>query len=95
MPDDDMIAQQQELLRLQRQTLATYLQQHAAMGSANVPPVVIHGIRESRAAIQHIKAALREWGVAVDDSPDDVALAAPAEPAGAQYSASTFNFPEP
>ncbi|HEU5100242.1 MAG TPA: hypothetical protein VFU22_14540 [Roseiflexaceae bacterium] len=99
MLGDDMIAQQQELLRIQRQTLATYLQQHAAMGSAHVPPAVIHGIRESRAAIQHIKATLRDWGVAVDDYPDDVARATPAEaagaPTGAQHNTSTFNLREP
>ena len=83
MPDAETIAQQQELLHIQRQTLATYLQQHAAMGSAHVPPVVSHGIREARAAIQRIKVTLRGWGVAVDDHPDDGDLAAPAGAIGA------------
>ncbi len=96
MPDAETIAQQQELLHIQRQTLATYLQQHAAMGSAHAPPVVSHGIRESRAAIQRIKATLLGWGIAVDDHPGDRDLASsagePSVSAGTPSAASTFNF---
>jgi hypothetical protein len=78
MPDAETIAQQQELLHIQRQTLAVYIQQLAAMGSAHAPPAVHHGIREARAAIQRIKATLRGWGVAVDDLPNDSDMTAPA-----------------
>jgi hypothetical protein len=95
MLDDDTIDQQRKLLRIQRQTLATYLQQHAAMGSAYAPPVIDHGIREARAAIKQIKATLRESGVAVEDHPDDVAFVAPEETGAAQHGASMYGFPEP
>jgi hypothetical protein len=71
MPTPDDIRQQQELLHTHRRTLATYLKQQAALGSAFAPPGIAHGIYEARTAIAHIKAVLRGWGVAVDDYPDD------------------------
>lgn len=75
MPSQDDIRQQQELLVTHRRTLAHHLRQQAQHGSAYVPPAVAHGIHETRAAIA--QAALRGWGVAVDDHPDDT------EPPGA------------
>jgi hypothetical protein len=73
MPDQEQIAQQQRLLETHRQTLAGYLVQLAALGSAYAPPGVTYGIREARAAIERIKATLRSWGVLVEDLPDDEA----------------------
>lgn len=65
------IAQQKELLRLHRQTLAHFLQQQAALGTAFTPPAVANGIRETREQIRHVKQTLRDWGVAAEDMPDD------------------------
>jgi hypothetical protein len=71
----EAIDDQRGLLVSHRRTLAIYLKQLAQHGSANAPPSIEHGIREARAAIHHAKAALRGWGLAVDDHPDDTALA--------------------
>jgi hypothetical protein len=73
MPDQDQIAQQQRLLEVYRQTLAHYLGQFAMLGSAYAPPAITHGIREAREEIRHVKAALRGWGVPIEDLPDDQA----------------------
>jgi hypothetical protein len=62
---------QRRLLVAHRGTLATYQEQLAMHGAAYAPPGVFAGIREARAAIARIKAALRGWGQAVDDYPDD------------------------
>ncbi|NTV64521.1 MAG: hypothetical protein HGA65_13420 [Oscillochloris sp.] len=65
------VAAQRERLAAHRVTLATLLTQHAMLSSAYAPPAVAHGIREARAGIAACKAALRRWGVAVEDAPDD------------------------
>ena len=65
------IDQQLELLKTHRSTLAHYLRQQAQMGSVNIPPSMAHGIADARDNIRRIKHTLRDWGVAVDDYPDD------------------------
>ena len=67
----EAIDDQRELLAAHRRTLAVYLKQQAALGSAYAPPGVANGIHEARAGIQRAKASLRAWGVAVTDLPDD------------------------
>ncbi len=67
----EQIDDQRELLEAHRRTLAIYLKQQAALGSAYAPPGIANGIREARGAITRIKAALRGWGVQVADHPDD------------------------
>lgn len=60
-----------ERLGLVRETLRHHLKQLAIMGSAYAPPHVMHGIREARREIAHLKRSLRSWGIAVADHPDD------------------------
>jgi hypothetical protein len=71
MPNQDEIYEQQELLVTHRRTLASYLKQRAIHGITNVQPFVIYSIYEAREAISRIKTTLREWGVDVEDHPDD------------------------
>ena len=71
MPSQDEIDQQRRRLEAHRATLAHYLDQVSLLGSAHTPPGVSHGIREARDGIARCKAALRGWGVTVDDHPDD------------------------
>lgn len=68
---DAPIAEQQQLLAAHRATLAVYVRQQATLGSAYTPPGVVNGIAEARAAIRQAKVALRGWGVAVEDLPND------------------------
>jgi hypothetical protein len=68
---DDAIDAQRELFDAHRRTLGIYLKRLAQLGSANAAPEAFHGIREAREGIQRCKAALRGWGVAVMDLPDD------------------------
>jgi hypothetical protein len=67
----EAIDDQRELLAAHRRTLAVYLKQQAALGSAYAPPGVANGIREAREGIGRAKASLRAWGVDVADLPDD------------------------
>lgn len=72
MPDAETIAAQKELLAAHRRTLAHLLRQAAQHGGvAFAPPAMANGIAEARAGIQRSKDALRGWGVAVEDRPDD------------------------
>jgi nucleoside phosphorylase len=71
MSHQDEIAQQLKLLGIHRSTLAHYLNQRGILGEAFAPPVVAHGINEARTQIRRIKAALRSWGVAVEDQLND------------------------
>jgi hypothetical protein len=71
MPSKEDIARQYELLRIRRDNVHLYLQQHAQHGSAHVPPEVVHGLRENRVEIARIKRTLRRWRAEVDDHPDD------------------------
>lgn len=67
----EAIDDQRELLEAHRRTLAVYLKQSAALGSAYAPPAVANGMHEARAGIRRAKASLRAWGVDVADLPDD------------------------
>ena len=67
----EAIDDQRELLEAHRRTLAVYLKQLAALGSAYAPPAVANGMHEARAGIRCAKASLRAWGVDVADLPDD------------------------
>ncbi len=60
------------MLRINRRTLAHYLQQQATHSTAYAPPVITHGIREARDNIRRIKSILRNWAINVEDHPDDV-----------------------
>jgi len=68
--EEDIIAQQ-NLLRTHRRTLAVFLDQRAKHGSVHMPPSIAHGIDEARDQIREIKKTLRNWGVAVEDHPND------------------------
>lgn len=84
MPSADDIAQQQELLRENRRTLAHLIRQAAQYGGiAFAPPVVANAIAETRAAIAGRKAALRGWGAEVENLPDDAEDASTASQPGA------------
>lgn len=71
MPSRADIQKQQELLNIQRNTLAGYLHQLALHTTAYAPPSVFNGIHEARSQIRTIKACLLSWGVKVDEHPDD------------------------
>src|SRR5262249_54333954 len=71
MPDQEEINQHRKLLKAHRERLAHYLLQLANFGSAHAPPGVGNGIAEARDEIRHSKKILREWGVLVEDLPDD------------------------
>jgi hypothetical protein len=71
MPSQEDVANQQELLAVYRRTLAQLLRQQAQIGELYAPPAINYGIDEARANIRRIKATLREWGVPVEDHPDD------------------------
>lgn len=66
------ISQQQELLEKHRKTLAYSVLQLAQFG-LHAPAHVALQIQESRDNISRIKQVLREWGVRVEDLPDDAA----------------------
>jgi len=71
MPEQEQIDQQMALLETHRRTLQFVLLEQAKFGAGYVPPQLRHSIFEARAAIRGCKAALRDWGVAVEDQPDD------------------------
>jgi len=71
MPSPDDIASQQALLQSYRKTLDHYLQQKALFGSAYVPPHVTNGIDSAREDIARIKSILKDWGITVEDLPND------------------------
>jgi outer membrane protein assembly factor BamB len=67
------IDQQQQLLMTYRRNLAHYLGQKARFGETFVPAHIASSIGEERANILRVKSILGEWGVKVDDHPDDEA----------------------
>jgi hypothetical protein len=72
MPDQEEIQHQLHLLTLHRRTLAGYLSQQAALGgAAYTTPPITNGLHETWENIRRIKDILREWGVVVEDLPDD------------------------
>jgi hypothetical protein len=71
-PDQEQIANQQNLLETYRRMLVIHLRQQALAGGAPfAAPSVINGINEARASIRRIKGVLRDWSVQIVDSPDD------------------------
>ena len=76
MPNQEEIDNQQELLRRYRQTLHIYLRQLAELGHQHAPPGLFNGIQECRDHIQRIKGKLRQFGVVVEDLPDDAEASA-------------------
>ncbi len=76
MPSQQGLANLQKRLVAHRAILATLLTQQGTHAAANVPPAVVSGIHEAREEIRRIKAALRGWGVEVEDLLDDVLPAA-------------------
>lgn len=74
MASQEDIEQQQDLLSTHRRTIAHLLRQAAAHGGETYAPVsVANGMYEARQNIANTKAALRSWGVEVEDLPDDIA----------------------
>ncbi len=71
MPFQEDIEVQRELLAAHRRTLSIYLRQLASSGFVHAPPTVLNGIQEARGNIARIKTVLRDWGVEVEDLPDD------------------------
>ena len=69
MQNQDEISQQQDLLAIYRRRLAHNLNQQAKGHGTSF--ALMEDIRDSRAAIRRIKAALRTAGVLVEDHPDD------------------------
>lgn len=67
MPSQNDIEAQLKLLATNRRTLEHYIIQRDTLGSAHVPPMVSHGIREARENIQNIKTILRQQKVVVED----------------------------
>lgn len=65
------IETQEQLLLIHRRNLALYLQQKAIHGYANVPPNIMHGIRESRVEIQKAKKTLEKWNIPITEHPYD------------------------
>ena len=75
-PEDDLVAavqHQRTLLQIHRGNLAVLLRQRDAFGAEQAPPIVVNGLRQTRADIQRIKAILRGWGAPVDDGPGEEA----------------------
>jgi hypothetical protein len=68
---DDIVEQQQRLLKIHRQTLAVYIEQRAKFGTTYLPSSVVSGIHEVRDEIRRIKTILRGWSVSMEDYPDD------------------------
>ncbi len=73
MPTQEEIALQKELLQIQRQKLSIYLTQRDAVTKTGYAvPVDMHtGIVETRKNIRSIKEVLVQWGVHVEDFPED------------------------
>jgi hypothetical protein len=71
MPSSEDIASQQALLQAHRKTLNHYLQQEAQLGSAYTSPNITHGILTARENIARIKSILKDWGITVENLPND------------------------
>jgi molecular chaperone DnaK len=69
--NQEEIDAQQNLLATHRRTLSVLLQQQAQHTLAYAPPGTINSIMEARDNIRRIKEMLRDWGVAVQDHPND------------------------
>jgi hypothetical protein len=72
MPSQEDIEAQQELLAAHRRTLAHLLTQQAQFSAGYIPAHVANGVQEARDNITWIKGGLREWGIKVEDLPNDI-----------------------
>ncbi|HEU4325024.1 MAG TPA: hypothetical protein VFS21_17925 [Roseiflexaceae bacterium] len=73
MPTERDIRNQFELLQLHRQNVQIFRRQVLAHGGeAFAPPLAQRGLAESYAGIATIKVVLRNWGVVLEDLPDDL-----------------------
>lgn len=96
MSTQEEIDQQLRLLETHRRTLRFVLIEVAKFGAGYVPPQLRHSVFEARTGIRQCKAALRGWGVAVDDMPDDEdAQPSAAEQAGSGIAAMADLLVEP
>src|SRR5262245_59788398 len=84
-PDQDEIDQQVDQLVVFRRRLAHDLRQQATLGNM-APFSLAEQIRDSREHIRSIKQTLREWNVAVEESPSD-------EPSGVSQQAAQPSAP--
>jgi hypothetical protein len=73
-PDNDIgreVQHQRKLLKIYRRNLATYVLQRAQLAPDQASPSLVNSIINTRAEIQRIKAILRGFGAAVDDTPEE------------------------
>jgi TIR domain len=75
MADQEEIAHQQNLLKINRARLKVLIEQQTTMG-AFTPPYIRIEADEARDTIRRIKGFLRSWGVKVDNLPDEGPTAA-------------------
>jgi hypothetical protein len=74
MPNDEDIKHQLNLLAINRRSLAHLVQQAARHGGESEAPThVFNSLADTRASVARLKDILRDWGVHVDDDPNDVA----------------------
>lgn len=72
MPSQEEIEAQVTRLKVYRQNLSLYLFQCAQLGGETfITPSIANGIIDSRNHISILKRVLRDWGVIVEDHPDD------------------------
>lgn len=72
MPSQEEIEAQVTRLKVYRQNLSLYLFQRAQLGGeAFVTPGIANGIIDSRHHISVLKRVLRDWGIIIEDRPDD------------------------
>jgi hypothetical protein len=83
MPSEEEIKDQQELLTAHRRSLFELLRQRALITAPFVPPAIATGIQDARNQIRQLKKNLRDWGVTIDDHPnDEESSSSPPEPFG-------------
>jgi hypothetical protein len=73
-PDEDIgdeVQHQRALLKIHRRNLATYTRQQQHLPAGQPPVPLVNAIEGTRSEIQRIKAALRGFGAAVEDLPEE------------------------
>ena len=74
MPKQEDIKHQLNLLAINRRSLAHLVQLAARHGGESEAPThVFNSLADTRASVARLKDILRDWGVHVDDDPNDVA----------------------
>jgi len=74
MPSEEEIKIQQELLTIHRRTLIVLLKERAQITEPFVPPALAISIQDARVQIRLHKKILRDWGVTINDDPNDEEL---------------------